>query len=1059
MNDSDIVLENLNQSSHQLNKGLLLLLGLALLLFATLCWAAQRLIDEQNNGKRQHFARLMENIQQQELFLKRLAAYQASDRFVPQPPALPGIQPGASRLSGAALRGVLDLNLNPQPVAAELPRIFALGLHLANDYSAFWSRLPHAAPATLLFNRFGSFDIGTPTTARHERLMERLLDALPQGSEVAQGPRVHWQPYPMQSADDMAPRLLAYIQLPAATLPWQLHGIDRRMLAASLLDLPSLGLSPPAAQQPEPAEFTLIDPSGALLSGLPSPSRALHEGLNFGLQGVTLKLTSQTPALWTGLYHSSYRSYFNGTLWPAMGLLALALAAIGGGWGASRWYRARVLAPLQRAQRRLRETQAFGQAVLDTAPVGLCVVRRGDFERLLENRHARQWPGTAELLDLLQRQAPRAPNEVHLDIGDWRLQVVLVDTCYHGQDALLCAFRDVTRHLADTQRLEQARSSANAASQAKALFLATMSHEIRTPLYGMLGTLELLGLTRLQAQQHEYLQTIQRSSGTLFQLISDVLDVAKIESGQMSIEPQQFCPLDLLEDTLHGHAAVAERRGLLLYACIDPGLPNLLLGDAGRLRQILNNLLSNAIKFTDSGRVVLRVRVLELQNQQASIEWQVTDTGIGISPALHSQLFEPFFQVRDASSEPGAGLGLAICQRLSDMMQGQLQVVSEPGLGSSFSLRLSLQQLPGELPRSRALPDGPPVYVRAAMPELSKSTCDWLNRLGLQALTAPASVDQQPPGRVLIDMLPRGHQPPWPGPCINALSGVQGDSGEQPDHCWVDAHDIRAIAQAAVLIHQGQPLPPRQPQSATWQPLRLQVLVAEDNPLNQAILKEQLEALGCRVSVAANGQQALEQWRPHCFDLVVTDVNMPLINGYELTRELRQREPQLPIIGVTANALRKEGQRCLAAGMNTWIVKPMSLASLYGQLVKIGLAPGPAPPAAPASANQAQSPEPALPAIESDCIQVSEKMRPLFLSTMHNDLLRLATALESGAGKAAAERLHSIAGAMGAVQAGNLARACAELECQLLDNLFNPVLECQVRQLMQRLSELLQPLE
>lgn len=1075
----DTFLESLSRSSIRLNKGLLILAGLALLLFTLLYWAAQRLINEQDSTVKLHFTGLMENIQEQELFLRRLASHPSIQALLADEPTAQYLQQPLPSEGETAYEGQqapystpFSLNFNHQQLAAsELPKVFALGMHLSTFYGAFWSTSHYQAPRTFLFNTFGNFDISVPA-ARHTRgtpwnsdmpyssVVDRVLRHLAVKNNDPPNNQVYWETYNVPASAQVSPKLLAYISLHAGPQQLRTQGTHESMVVASLLNLDDVNNIERLMNWSIYDDFTLIEPSGSILTGSHVRADALHEGLNFGWQGMVFKVTSHTPALWTGIYSISYKSYFGYALWTLAGLLTLALGAFFSGWAASRWYRNKVVTPAQLAHQSIAESEAFSRVVLDTAPTGLCVVRREDFKVLLENRQAEQWQGTTKLLALLQQDQRLMDNdETSLDVDGRHLQVGLVSTRYQGQEVLLCTFNDVTQHVEDAQVLEQARRSADAANEAKTLFLATMSHEIRTPLYGMLGTLELLGLTQLDPRQSDYLQTIQRSSSTLFQLISDVLDVSKIESGQMSIDPEAFCPLDLVEDALHAYAAFAERRGLLFYACIDPSLPDLMLGDANRIQQILSNLLSNAIKFTDCGRVVLRVRVLEQDARQASIEWQVTDTGIGISPLQQPQLFDPFYQVRDASSEAGAGLGLTICQRLSDMMGGQMQVISEPGLGSSFSLRLTLQRLPGTLSGAEPLPEGPPVYVRAPVPELMKSTCDWLNRLGVQAYPLPTSWDDNPQSSVLIDMLPRDAQPTWPGPCVSASSsGRWHSSSLQPAHWEVDAHDIRAIAQAAALARQGQPLHLAQREPDTLQCLNLNILVAEDNPINQAIIKEQLEALGCQVTLAANGEQALEQWLPQRFDIALTDVNMPVMNGYDLARELRLREPELPIIGVTANALREEGRRCLATGMNSWIVKPMSLQTLRGQLSKLCQVPGKSAPLAARpglrSENRPVSPHPV-----RDRIQVSERMRPLFLSTMHDDLQRLAKALETGSGKAAAERLHSIAGAMGAVQAGALARACAELECQLLENTLSPTLVAQVRQLMQHLSELLLPLE
>ncbi|KAF0866510.1 hybrid sensor histidine kinase/response regulator [Pseudomonas sp. LD120] len=1066
MKDSNTFLENLSRSSIRLKKGLLMVLSLALLLFATLYWTTQRLIDEQQRSVRSHFAQLMENIQEQELFLRRVAARSSIDALLVSETRQPD--------EGEPYHYLPPLrpNADQQPLTAdEMPKVFSLGTHLSTFYNNFWSTSHHLAPRTFVLNAFGGFDISAPAarpgrgeTWSNDALVKQVLKRLASTRNALPDSHVYWEQYTLPDSHALPSKLLAYINLPPATNPQQTRGTDNWMVAASLLDLDEVNHIEHLMDWSIYDDFTLIEPLGRVLSGSQDPSRVVHEGLNFSSKGMIFKVTSDSPGLWTGLYTISYKSYLDYALWALLSLLGLALSAVACGWAASRWYRKKVVEPAQRAYQSLAESEAFSRALIDAAPSGMCILRRENLQLLLENHQARQWQCGAGLLPLLE-QTPNLIDSRNscLEIDGRHLQVTFVPTRYQGQEVVLCAFNDITQHVEEDQVLEQAQRSANAASEAKTLFLATMSHEIRTPLYGLLGTLELLGLTPLDPRQKDYLHTLQRSSSTLFQLISDVLDVSKIESGQMTIESVKFCPLDMVEEALRAYAALAERRGLLLYACIDPNLPDLMLGDAMRIRQILNNLLSNAIKFTDSGRVVLRVRVPELSAQQASIEWQVTDTGIGISALQQPQLFDPFYQVREASTEAGAGLGLAICQRLCDMMNGQMQVISEPGLGSSFSFRLTLQRQHGSLSGLHPVPDGPPVYVRAPVPELTKSTCDWLNRLGVQAYPVPARGDDAPQNTVLIDMLARDNPQPWPGPRVSAGNHGRNQNHDQPTQWAVDAHNIRAIAQAAVLARQGQPLQEAPRDCGTLHPLNLQTLVAEDNPINQAIIKEQLEALGCEVTLAANGEQALEQWQPNQFDIAVTDVNMPIMNGYDLARELRRRDPQLPIIGVTANALREEGNRCLEAGMSAWIVKPMTLQTLRGQLSQLCEtppdSPAPAQPKRVAERPAATQVQPVAPALADERIQVSDKMRALFVSTMREDLQRLEAALSAGAGKTAAERMHSIAGAMGAVQASTLAKACAEMECQLLENTLVPALESEVRQLMQRLSELLLPLE
>ncbi|QIH08235.1 MULTISPECIES: hybrid sensor histidine kinase/response regulator [unclassified Pseudomonas] len=1065
MNDSAVLLKSPARKPLCVYPVLLAPLSLALLL-GTMYWTVARSIDEQSGNIRFHFTRLMEHIQEQELFLRRVAAYDPIDwsgRNTGDLHELSHLLAQSRDCENWNIPRSPTTSLALDPALRQIPRIFALGLQLSSLYQAFWSSSRNQTPRAFMFNSCGNLDIAALATQNDRNgsghvastaMLELGQATLEKGWPASH--QVRWRQYPGSQALGLRPGMLAYINLHmgSAQRPFSANQGETRV--ASLLELDDIQNVERLKDSTAYDALTLVDPAGNILVGSREPTESLHEGLNVGWQGMTLKLTSHTPALWTGFYNISYRELYSQALWALASLLGLMAGAVACGWSASRWYRAWEQAPHPLAQQSVAESEAFNRTVIETSPTGLCVLGREDFKVLLENPLARQEAITSDLLALLE-QDPQCIDgtESCLMIEGRYLQVRFAATRYQDQEAVLCVFNDITWQIKSAQALEQARSSADAANQAKALFVATMSHEIRTPLYGVLGTLELFGLTALDPRQADYLQTIQRSSGDLLQLISNVLDLSRIESGQMKIEPVEFCPLDLLEDLLRTHAALAEHHGILLYGCIDPGLPALLQGDAERIRQILGNLLDNALKFTDSGRVVLRARVLELDEQQASIEWQVTDTGIGISTEQQKHLFDPFYQVRDTSTQAGAGLGLAISRHLCALMEGHMQVTSEPGLGSSFSMRLQLPRLAGALPGLQSFPDGPPVYVRAPIPELLKNTCEWLERLGIQASAVPTDWDEQPQPPLLIDMLPRDTLVSWPGLCINAVGNAS--PGEPRT---VDAHDIRAIAQAASRSRQGLPLPsaPRQPEALRL--LNLHVLVAEDNPVNQAIILEQLHTLGCQVTQASNGAQALEHWQPQLFDLVLTDVNMPVMNGYELARQLRGQDLQLPIIGITANTLREEGQRCLAAGMNSWLVKPIDLQGLYEQLTRlcpVG-AEKPSHPASPAPSQTASPPEEFLygtTLATGEHIQISQRMRPLFLQTMDQDLRQLDRALHQGDLQAAAERLHSIAGGLGAVRASTLSRACAEMECRLLESPSNPQLVVQTRQLMRQLSELL----
>ncbi|MGU9825675.1 response regulator [Pseudomonas sp. LF242] len=1051
MKHNNAVLEAFTRSSSRLNKGLMVLLGIALLLVLTNYWSLQRGVETRYGATRFHFARLMENLSEQESYLKSLTH--------------PGIQAELLRATNVqvSLKSRMvdnhrtlyegqkysfsvpfSVKFDEQQIsAAARPQIFALGAHLTSYYSAFWSSSPYEAPQTFLLNRQTPYTITVPSVGYQRResteetgnlvaLVNAVQQTLDQTPQPLEQNRVYWQAGPAPA------HLLAYIGLP-------LDG-QGQAVVGTLLDVAQVDDVQRALDHSAFDRFTLIGPDGSRLVG-PDVGVPLSDGVHFRADGFEFKITQRGDQPWSAIYGLNYSHFFHSALWPLSSLALLLGTLITLCWGGSRWYRRQVINPARLAHERIAESVAFSRVIIDTAPTGLCVVRRSDGKVLIENQRAQQWPGTARLVSALTGVHDSAESgETHLEIEGRHLQIGFVSTRYQAEDVRLYAFNDITRHIEDAQALEDARHAADAANEAKTLFLATMSHEIRTPLYGVLGTLELLGLTDLDPHQKTYLQTIQRSSATLFQLISDVLDVSKIESGQMAIEAVEFCPLDMLEDTLHTYAAFAQRKGLQLYSCIDPQLPDSVLGDPMRIRQILNNLVSNALKFTDIGRVVIRARVTARDAEYVNLEWQVTDSGVGIPEAQQAKLFDVFYQAPDTASEGGAGLGLPICRWLAQMMDGEIKVVSEPGLGSSFTLKIRLPLCSGALTNPPLIePSATPVYVQAPVRELAQSLCDWLNRLGIAAALAAAPTPEQDSRQaVLVDLLPSEPARYWAGQRVLCLPGAHSPPLHTAQGWVVDMHDVRAIATTVSLAQHGkheQP-PAALPQSAGQ--LGLRILVAEDNPINQAIIKEQLEALGCSVTLAANGEQALQLWQPQAFDLVLTDVNMPLMNGYELARTLRAHDPQLPIIGVTANAMREEGVRCLAVGMNAWIVKPLSLQTLRAQLVKLCKVKAPVEP----------PPEPF-----DDHVQLSDKMRPLFISSVQQDLQRLGAALAQRDARALAQLLHSASGALGAVQALPLAQACIELENALNRGSLDTTLELKVKAVMQRLSAVLDTLQ
>ena len=1069
MKHSNALLENLARSSSRLSKGMMVLLGVAVLLVIATYWSFQRLIEENHDTMRFHFTRLMENIHEQELFLTSLRQRSLRGELltrdaVPAPEIEPRPGEGSGVFHGQENPFSMPFSLRLGAHAGhvnEAASISTLAAHFSAYYSAFWSTSHFQSPRAFLFNLQDDFDVAVPASGVHrtdsskQDPMSQMLDTIRAQAPHNEGAEVNWRAYASPGNGVVAARVLAYINLDLMPAQPRAKEAAPQATAAVMLDLGHANDFQRTMDWTVYDRFTLVTPSGQPLSGILRPEVTLHEGFNLKPDGLVFKLVNHNGPAWMAIYTIGFKSFFQYALGSLLSLGLGLTCLIAMGWAASRWYRRQVILPAHRAHAAIAESEAFSRVVIDTAPTGLCVVRRTDHQVLLENQRAKQWQGTAALVAALDHSQDSGEAGEHaLEIEGRHLQVGFVATRYQGQDVRLYAFNDVTRHVEDARALEDARRMATAANEAKTLFLATMSHEIRTPLYGVLGTLELLGLTPLAPRQQAYLQTIQRSSATLFQLISDVLDVSKIESGQMALEPVEFCPLEMIEDTLRTYAAFAERKGLLLYGYTDARLPQRLFADPIRIRQILNNLLSNAIKLTDNGRVVLRTRVLGCADGQAHLEWQVADTGIGLSESQQARLFELFYQVHEASNEGGAGLGLPICGWLSEMMGGQMKVVSEPGLGSSFTLRLTLPVVADALPVfAEGEASGLPVFVRAPIPELAQHYCDWLNRLGLQTHLASSTPAAAQSRSVLVDVLPDDTAPAWPGPRIRCYGT---DSAQEGRGDWdLSMHDVQAIARAVGRISQGHVEPVEHCLADIANDLRLHILVAEDNPINQAILKEQLEALGCSVVVARNGEQALQLWQPEVFDLVLTDVNMPVINGYELATALREQDPELPIIGVTANAMREEGARCLEVGMSAWIVKPLSLQTLRNHLLKL---------CRPNWQGDTQEPSPQ-PAVNTLMLdedappKLSPAMRALFIETMSQDIQTLQAALEQGDVQALGRQLHSIAGALGAVQSASLAQGCTVLEVQLADQAFDESLRQQVRRVIHRLAAMIDALK
>lgn len=1052
-------------------------LALALMLAGGFYWGGQRVLQLERERVEAHFARLEEGLREHEAFLLRVA--QRSDDVILKSGR--GALPVELRVvaqveevllyEGREFSFAMPFTLAQRTESVEESddaELLSLGVMLASDYSSFWSlsRYPSAqllvldpkGPVSIAVPSIGSFLDGNALTREQYTLMtERVREALAGFDPVGEPLRVHWMSISTREAAD-GYELQAFIPVVEPKEGWS-DGEDKHSLVAvSLLELDRIIDTPEVPVRRDYDALALVSPDGVVLAPFGDAGANYRDGLNIRRDGLVFKVSATGHLSWAGLYRLNYARVLKDAQGWLFAMLALSLLTLAGGWMGMRWHARYVAAPLRYVNQALEERDAFIHALVQALPVALSVLRCDNRQVLLQNTLADCWLGDVDTVTRISQdwvtgsETQRALEERVLNIDGRPLLAGFMAARYQGVPALLCTFVDLSA-LRQAERLQaEAQRAAADVAKAQSVFLAAMSHEVRTPLYGVLGALELLGLTPLSAQQCNYVSTIGRSSSNLLQLLSDILDVSKIDAGQMALDLAGFDPLELAEAAVAEHAESARDKGLQLYTCIDPDVPGQVKGDAARIRQVLNYLLSNAVKFTDLGRVVLRLRVLARGPGHATLQWQVTDTGIGISQQQQGRLFEPFYQAHGRDhTVSGTGLGLPISGRLSELMGGSLRVVSEVGLGSSFAFTLRVPVLADRHTLYEAgLLRADTVHVRAPVRELAQSLARWIERWGATPLLVDGPLPDARSKAVLLDLLAvEDGNPAWPGPRVLAVSNAAAGPSTTPQGLQVGLYDLAGILKALQYAQDGAVEMAGSPPTGSLA-LGLRVLVAEDNPINQMLLKEQLEALGCRVTLTADGREALQRWQPDAFDALVTDVNMPVMNGYELVQALRCVDSQLPIIGVTANALRAEGERCMAVGMNAWLVKPITMSTLQQGLLRVcGRMEAGYIPAEPCPAVAAPD------EVAEDVLQVPAKMRDLFIKTMQQDLDGARQALEVGDMAQVRQQVHRLGGALSVVQALALSRACGALEEALVTQPAGPELDAAVQGLMARIDSTL----
>jgi signal transduction histidine kinase/CheY-like chemotaxis protein len=462
--------------------------------------------------------------------------------------------------------------------------------------------------------------------------------------------------------------------------------------------------------------------------------------------------------------------------------------------------------------------------------------------------------------------------------------------------------------------LAAARDRAEEASRLKTRFLANISHEIRTPMNGVLGVARILQEGELDWDQRTGVDTIVESGESLLTLLNDLLDLSKVESGHLVLAAAPFEPLKLVEEVASLFAERAHRRGLELVTLVDHGVPASVRGDATRVRQILANLVSNAVKFTEVGEVVISAT----WHAGRGLTLAVRDTGVGVPDALATAIFEPFVEGDAYSETRGTGLGLAVSRDLARAMGGELRLESGEGLGARFVAQLPLAEV---TPASS--PDGSAgsALVVSAEPLVRRMVADAVQRLGWSTEERPTLDRDAVRGHdaVLVDVrVPDPHH----------LASVQlarwSDAADV--HTRVVRLPVRTRALQAALS--GTVVPTTTEELAPVAGERARVLVVEDNPVNQMVARRMLEVAGHEVAVAQDGRDGVDAVRREAWDLILMDVQMPGMDGIEATQTLRGEGVEVPIVALTGLAMAAERERCLIAGMDEVLTKPVEPGSL-----------------------------------------------------------------------------------------------------------------------------------